>query len=72
MNEPGSGTDLFWFNTNLTIAGETPFSLDSNSNSKVDESEYVPLDGGNIVVPHKTSSADTGEEPAPPSKPRKK
>jgi uncharacterized protein YjbI with pentapeptide repeats len=72
MNEPGSGTDLFWFNTNLTIAGEAPFSLDSNSNSKVDGSEYVPLGGGNIVVPHKTSSADSGEEPAPPSKPKKK
>ena len=71
MNEPGLGTDMFWFDTNLTLTGEYPFSLDSNSNSKVDEPEYASLAGGNIVVPHK-SSFELADEPAPPSGLKKK
>lgn len=55
MNEPGSGKDLFWFNTKLTIAAEPKFSLDSNNNRKVEDAEYVQLGGGSIVVPHKAS-----------------
>ena len=72
MNEPGTGTDLFWFTTKLTIAEEDPFSLDGDSNSRVDDAEYVPLVGGNIVVPHTSSSGDEEIGDLPPPKPEKK
>jgi|GEM_PF-2282518 len=60
MNEPGAGNDLVWFTAKLTVAGEDPFSLDSDGNGKVDENEYVSLGGGNIVVPHTSSSGGSG------------
>jgi hypothetical protein len=56
MNEPGTGSDMFWFTTKLTIAGEAPFSLDRDGGRDADEVEYVLLRGGNIVVPHTRST----------------
>jgi hypothetical protein len=66
MNDPGTGVDMLWFTTKLTIAGEKPFSLDINGNSKVEDSEYVPIGGGNIIVPHNAaSSGDTDDSTLP-------
>ncbi|HAE42870.1 MAG TPA: hypothetical protein DCG34_08145, partial [Clostridiales bacterium] len=72
MNEPGEDTDMFWFNTKLTIASEIPFSLDSNNNNKLDDAEYVMLGGGNIVVPHTAGSSSDPVEEEPPKVPNKK
>jgi len=73
MNEPGDGTDMFWFTTKFAIAGEAPFSLDSDGDKKADLPEYVALNGGNIVVPHVSSSGDDGGDiNTPPTKPEKK
>lgn len=64
---------MFWFATKLTVIGENAFSLDSNTDNKVNEFEYASLGGGNIVVPHKTSSSDgVVDEDLPPVKDKKK
>jgi hypothetical protein len=76
MNEPGTGTDLFWFTTKLTIAGEAPFSLDVDRDGKADVDECVSLGGGNIVVPHTQSTGGSDpvdpDETAPVKPPKKK
>lgn len=61
MDEPGTGTDLIWFTTQLTVPSEDPFSLDADGDNKADETEYAALVGGNIVVPHTQSSIDSGD-----------
>ena len=52
-NEPGNGVDKYWFN----VTGKE-FSLDLDGSNTVNETpdpatnELIPLNGGNIVVPH--------------------
>jgi hypothetical protein len=72
MDEPGVGTDVFWFNTKLTVADEDPFSLDSDTDNMVDEVEYVQLVGGNIVVPHTSGSSDDTKDEIESPRPEKK
>ena len=63
---------MFWFDTKLTVEGEDPFSLDSDIDNKVDEVEYVQLGGGNIVVPHTSSSSDDTKDEIESPRPEKK
>jgi len=73
MDEPGTGTDMFWFTTKLTVDGDR-VSLHSNNDGKADENEYAPLNDGNIVVPHTNGSSDPVDpgETEPVRPPKKK